>query len=107
MTTTPGSPNSGLSVVGSVAKTSMPAPATCPDRIASASAASSTRPPRAALTIRTPGLVSASSRAPIRPTVSGVFGRWMVMKSLSASSSSRPTSRTPICAARAGCTYGS
>ena len=41
------------------------------------------------------------------PTVSGVFGRWIEMKSLSRSSSSSPTRRTPSCAARAGWTYGS
>ena len=43
----------------------------------------------------------------MRPTVSGVFGRWMEMKSLSRISSSSDTSRTPICAARAAETYGS
>jgi hypothetical protein len=47
--------NSGESVHGSVAKTSMPAPATWPLLMACASACSSTRPPRAALTHRTPG----------------------------------------------------
>ena len=45
----------------------MPAPPTCPERTASASASSSTRPPRAALTTITPGLVSASWSLPIRP----------------------------------------
>ena len=39
--------------------------------------------------------------------VSGVFGRWTVMKSLVASSSSSGTIRMPICAARAGWTKGS
>jgi hypothetical protein len=107
VTTTVSSPNSGDSVVGSVANTSSPAPATRPSLSATASAASSISPPRAALTIRTPGLTSASSFSPIRPVVSGVRGRWIEMKSLSRSSSSSPTRRTPSCAARAGCTYGS
>ena len=59
----------------------MPAPATRPSARASASACSSTSPPRAALMMRTPGLTISSSRAPISPTVSGVLGRWMEMKS--------------------------
>jgi hypothetical protein len=61
--TTLGRPNSGLSVAGSVSNTSKPAPATWPDLIASARAASSTRPPRAQLMMRTPGLVLASASA--------------------------------------------
>ena len=40
-------------------------------------------PPRAALTISTPGLTSRSSRSPIRPEVSAVFGRCTLMKSAS------------------------
>ena len=56
MATTPSSANSGAAVHGSLTYTSMPAPATRPVAIASASACSSTRPPRAALMIRTPGL---------------------------------------------------
>ncbi len=107
VTTTLSKPNSGLSVHGSVTNTSSPAPATRPSLSASASACSSTRPPRAALMMRTSGLHSASSRAPISPVVSGVLGRWIEMKSLSRSSSSRSTSVTPSCAARAGWTYGS
>ncbi len=99
--------NSGEEVHGSLAYTSTPAPPTRPSASASARACSSTRPPRAALTIRTPGLTMESSFSPISPTVSGVFGRWMEMKSLSRSSSSRPTRRTPSCAARAGWMYGS
>ena len=54
--TTFSSPNSGDGVAGSVSNTSSAAPATCPDSIASASAASSTSPPRAQLMMRTPGL---------------------------------------------------
>ena len=107
MTTTFGMPNSGLSVVGSVANTSTPAPPMRPPRAASASACSSIRPPRAALTMITPGLALASWSAPIRPLVSGVFGRWMEMKSARASSSSSATSSMPSWAARAGETYGS
>ena len=49
VTTTESMPNSGDSVVGSVAKTSRAAPATVPSRSASARAASSTIPPRATL----------------------------------------------------------
>ena len=56
MTTTLSKANSGDAVHGSLTYTSMPAPATRPSAIASASACSSTSPPRAALTIRTPGL---------------------------------------------------
>src|SRR5690606_1196258 len=75
VTTTLSSSNSGLDVVGSVLKTSMPAPPTWPLRSASTKASSSISPPRAALTMITPGLVFFSSSAPIRPSVSAVFGR--------------------------------
>ena len=101
VTTTCGSSNSGLSVVGSLANTSMPAPRTCPDLTASASASSSTSPPRAALTMITPGFVLASASLPISPAVSGVFGRCTEMKSARASSSSSVSSSMPSCAARA------
>ena len=40
------------------------------------------RPPRATLTMKAVGFISASCSAPIIPVVSGVFGMWMVMKSL-------------------------
>ena len=56
---------------GSLANTSMPAARTCPLATASASASSSISPPRAALTMITPGLVLASASLPIRPAVSG------------------------------------
>ena len=102
VTTTCGSSNSGLSVHGSVANTSRPAPRTCPLVIASASACSSISPPRAALTMMTPGLVLASASLPIRPAVSFVFGRCTEMKSARPSSSSRVSSSMPSCAARAG-----
>ena len=52
--TTCGSPVSALSGGGSVSNTSSPAPAMCPDWIASASAASSMSSPRAVFTIRAP-----------------------------------------------------
>ena len=58
------------------------------------------RPPRAALTMMTPGLVLASWSLAIRPAVSGVFGRCTVMKSARSRSSSRVTSSIPSCAAR-------
>ncbi len=107
VTTTLSSSNSGEEVVGSVANTSIPAPPTRPSRTASASADSSMSPPRASLTMITPGLTRSSSSLPMRPSVSGVFGRWIVMTSLMASSSSSSTRRTPIWAARATETYGS
>ena len=82
-TTTWGSSKSGDSVQGSLAKTSRPAPATMPSRMASASASSSTIPPRAVLTMRMPGLALARRSRPKSPTVSGVFGVWMETKSAS------------------------
>ena len=72
-----------------------------------ARASSSTMPPRAALTIRTVGLTFLSASSPMRPTVSGVFGRCTVMKSDSASSSSSPTRRAPSWPALAADVYGS
>jgi hypothetical protein len=56
--------------------------ATRPSTSASYSAASSTIPPRAALTMRTVGLTLCSASSPMRPIVSGVLGRCTVMKSL-------------------------
>ena len=102
VTTTDSCSKSGDSVVGSVAKTSMPAPATRPSAMARARAASSTMPPRAALTMRTDGLTFDSASSPMRPMVSGVFGRWIVMKSDWASSSSSPTRWAPSWPALAG-----
>src|SRR5437899_2155836 len=52
-----------------------------PDWIACASASSSTRPPRAQLMRRAPGLRRASSASPRRCRVSAVRGEWIVMKS--------------------------
>ena len=86
MTTTLSSSNSGDSVVGSSAKTSSAAPATMPSVIAQASASSSMMPPRAVLTMRTPRLAKPSISRSSSPTVSAVFGRWMVTKSDSAMS---------------------
>ena len=56
VTTTFGRPRMGPDVYGSSGNTSSAAPATCPERSASTSASRSTRSPRAAFTIRTPGL---------------------------------------------------
>ena len=66
-----------------------------PSRMASASAASSTMPPRATLITRSVGLALSSRSRPIRPVVSGVFGRWMVRKSDSATTWSSGSSSTP------------
>jgi hypothetical protein len=46
----------------------------------------------------------ANCAAPIMPVVSGVFGMWIVTKSLCASRSSRLSSVTPSCWARVGVT---
>ena len=108
MTTTESSSNNGDSVVGSTANTSSAAPAIWPSRTASASAASSTIPPRAVLTMRSVGFACVSSSAEISPIVSGVFGRWMVRKSArSTSSSTVGTRSTPSWRARSGLTKGS
>ena len=94
-------------MVGSLAKTSSPAPCTCPERMASASACSSTMPPRAVLMIRMPGLALASRSASTSPSVSLFLGRWMLTKSDSAMSSSSPMSSTPMWRARSADTNGS
>ncbi len=65
------------------------------------------RPPRATLTTNAVGFIFASCSAPIMPVVSGVFGMWIVMKSLRSSSSSRLTVCTPSCCALAAVMYGS
>ena len=84
MTTTLGYPKSGCSVVGSAGKTSSAAPATLPESSASFSAASSMSPPRATLSTRTPSRIPAKAFAFSQFAVSGVLGRWMVMKSATA-----------------------
>ena len=90
-----------------MAKTSSPAPATMPLRMASASASSSTMPPRAVLTMRMPGFALANRSRPNSPMVSGVFGVWMETKSASPTSSSMLTRRTPMARARSWDTKGS
>jgi hypothetical protein len=69
---------------------------------ASASACSSTMPPRATLMTRSSGLALARRSALMSPTVCGVFATWMVMKSDCATSVSRSTSSTDIWRARSG-----
>ena len=54
-----------------------PSPDSSPSRSASRSISS----PRAQLTIRTPSRICAIASASIQPTVSGVFGRWIVIRS--------------------------
>ena len=50
-------------------------------------------PPRAVLTINAVRFIRASRAASNRPTVSGVFGQWMVMKSARATAASRSPHR--------------
>src|SRR5262252_5586841 len=69
--TTFGWPNSGLAVAGSSTNTSKAAPATWPESSAARSAASSTSPPRAQLTMRTPLRVLAGERQHQRDRVLG------------------------------------
>ena len=59
---------------GSLTKTSSAAPAIRPLPSASASAASSTMPPRLAFTIRSDGWRARTPPTPISPVVTGVFG---------------------------------
>ena len=75
------------SVTGSLRTRRARRPRPCRDERAAFSASSSTSSPRAQLTIRTP---SRTWRAPSfsQPWVSGVFGRWIEMKSACAYSSS-------------------
>ena len=93
---------------GSDEKTSSAAPAIVPERMASASASSSTSSPRAALTMRTPGRMLANAARPRKPVVSSVSGRCSVRKSAAANTSSgveaysAPSSRN-----RSGATNGS
>jgi hypothetical protein len=76
--TRPGLPERG----GSTESTSNPAPPMRPARSASASACSSTRPPRAVLISRQFGFIRASSAAPIRIAVPAVSGTCSEMTSL-------------------------
>ncbi len=106
--TTCSNANSGESSTGSCSNTSSAAPASLPSSSAFASACSSTIPPRAVFTIRAPSFMSASSRSPISPSVSGVLGRWIVRTSdCTSSASSVGISSTPISFARSRGTYGS
>ena len=78
---------------GSTVSTSKPAPAMVPFFSASASAASSTSPPRAVLMRMAVGFIFLSSAAPIMFLVCGVSGTCKVMMSLSrriVSKSTRP-----------------
>ena len=88
-------------------KTSIPAPPRCPDRSASATAASSTTPPRATLRTIEPGLSLAIASRPISPRVARVSGTWTVTTSERASISSKSTSSTPWLAAASAVTNGS
>ena len=68
-------------MIGSLGNTSSAAPATLPQSSASLSAASSTSSPRAQL-IDPHAVAHLRERLRVQPTpVSGVFGRWIVMKS--------------------------
>ena len=98
--TTLSRPNRGESVAGSVSKTSSAAPATWPDLMASANAASSNRPPRAQLMMRTPCRVFASASRERMLRVASVSGVWMVMMSARASNVSSSTFSTPSSSAR-------
>ena len=102
-----GVPNSGLSLAGSVWNTSSAAPATWPLSSAAFSAASSIRPPRAQLMIRTPFLVLARFSAERILRVWSVSGVCSVMKSARASSSSSSTFSIPSSTARSGERNGS
>ena len=75
--------------------------------MASASAASSTMPPRAQLMMRTPRFMRAIESRPMSPRVSAVSGVWMVMKSARGKSASSDTSSTRSRAAASGVTKGS
>ena len=74
-------PNSGFSVTGSSRNTSSAAPATLPESIASRRASSTSSLPRATFTMRTPSFIFAKVSASSQFSVSGVTGRWIVMKS--------------------------
>src|SRR5262249_48110561 len=90
----------GIGVAGSSTKTSKAAPATWPESSAARSAASSTRPPRAQLTMRTPLRVFAIALASMMLLVFSVSGVCSVMKSARRRSSSSSTFSTPRSIAR-------
>src|SRR5215218_4767482 len=68
-------------VKGSSGKTSRAAPATLPDSRPASSASRSISSPRAQFTIRTPSRIPWIAPASIQLIVSGVFGRWIVIRS--------------------------
>mmetsp|Transcript_25652 Transcript_25652/g.35259 ORF Transcript_25652/g.35259 Transcript_25652/m.35259 type:complete len:280 (-) Transcript_25652:198-1037(-) len=84
-----------FSLGGSLVNTSRAAPATCPDSSARSKASSSTIPPRAQLTMRTPFLHLERVLSFKRLFVSGVIGVCTVMKSLFAHISSNSTFLIP------------
>ena len=91
---------SGLSVAGSTSNTSKAAPAKWPDCSASASATSSTKPPRAQLISRAPFFMRAIFSRERILRVCSVMGVCSVMKSARASNSGSSTFSTPISTAR-------
>jgi len=97
----------GFPVGGSLVKTSTAAPATVPSATARASAASLMIPPRAQLTIRTPGLMILNSSSSMRFLVSLVRGVCTVIKSPPRNTVSRSARVMPICWALSSVTKGS
>ena len=87
----------GDSGSGSVPKTSMAAPPSCPLFSAAASAASSTMPPRAVLMSTAPGFIAAMRLALKRPRVESTKGTCRLTTSDMLMTSSSPAQRTPCC----------
>mmetsp|Transcript_939 Transcript_939/g.2950 ORF Transcript_939/g.2950 Transcript_939/m.2950 type:complete len:223 (-) Transcript_939:565-1233(-) len=88
---------------GSDSNTSRAAPATWPASMEARSAASSMMPPRAQLTMRTPGFIVARVWALTMLRVSSRRGTWIVKKSARRMHSAADTGSMPIfCAAAAG-----
>jgi len=102
-----GAPNSTLAAAGSSTKTSKAAPPTWPESSRARRAASSTRPPRAQLTISTPVFALARLSADRMLRVLSVRGVCRVMMSARANSSSSSTFSTPISTARSADRKGS
>ena len=96
-----------VGVAGSTAKTSSAAPATWPESRAARSAASSTSPPRAQLTMRTPGFIRAIASAERMLRVLSVSGTCRVTMSARRRRSSSSTRSTPSSSARSGERKGS
>ena len=94
-------------VAGSSTNTSKAAPATWPDLSASTSAASSTRPPRAQLMMRTPFFIFLMAAASMMFLVFSVSGVCSVMKSARLNSASSSTFSTPRSRARSSDKNGS